>query len=208
VKRVLIVDDHAILRQGLKQVLAEMPGAVEACEAETGQEALARLREGEWTMVVLDISLPDRNGLDVLKQIKALYPKLPVLILSMHSEAEYAVRALRAGAAGYLTKRSAPTELAEAIARVSQGRKYVTPAVAEQLVDDAGQDGGRTIEILSDREFQVLCMIASGLRAKDIAAQLGVSAKTVSTHRTNILTKLRLKTTGELIRYAIARGLG
>lgn len=206
--KVLIVDDHAMLREGLKQVVTTLPHAGAAGEAESGQEALARLREQEWSLVVLDISLPDRNGLDVLKQIKALYPKLPVLILSMHSEAEYAVRAFRAGAAGYLTKRSARAELVEAIQQILRGKRYITPAVAEQLlVDTTSGEESRSLEVLSDREFQVLTMMASGLRIKDIAAQLGVSAKTVSTHRTNILAKLHLQSTADLIRYAISRGL-
>ncbi|MFN2426650.1 MAG: response regulator [Candidatus Binatia bacterium] len=206
--KMLIVDDHAVLREGLRQIVARLPCEAEIGEAENGMEALARLREGEWNLVVLDISLPDRNGLDLLKQIKALYPKLPVLILSMHGEAEYAVRAFKSGAAGYLTKRTARTELVEAIQHISKGKRYITPAVAEQLlIDNSGGESDRPLSVLSDREFQVLTMIASGLRIKAVAEQLGVSAKTVSTHRANILDKLRLQGTADLIRYAIARGL-
>ncbi|MFN2376607.1 MAG: response regulator [Candidatus Binatia bacterium] len=206
--KMLIVDDHAVLREGLRQIVATSPCEAETGEAESGMEALARLREQDWNLVVLDISLPDRNGLDLLKQIKALYPKLPVLILSMHGEAEYAVRAFKSGASGYLTKRTARTELVEAIQHISRGKRYITPAVAEQLlIDSSGGETDRPLSVLSDREFQVLTMIASGLRIKAVAEQLGVSAKTVSTHRANILDKLRLQGTADLIRYAIARGL-
>ena len=205
--KILIVDDHAMLREGLKQVVATLPQTPETGEAESGQEAIARLREQKWDLMVLDISLPDRNGLDVLKQVKILYPKLPVLILSMHGEAEFAVRAFRAGASGYLTKRTARTELLDAIQQILNGKRYITPAVAEQLLVDSGGDDRRALEVLSDREFQVMTMIASGLRIKDVATQLGVSAKTVSTHRTNILAKLHLQSTADLIRYAISRGL-
>lgn len=206
--KILIVDDHAVLREGLLQIIATLPCAAETGEAESGQEALAQLRAQEWNLVVLDISLPDRNGLDLLKQIKVLYPRLPVLILSMHGEAEYAVRAFRSGAAGYLTKRTARTELVEAIQKISAGKRYITPEVAEQLfVDQGGGAADRPLSVLTDREFQVMTMITSGLRIKDVAERLGLSAKTVSTHRTNILEKLGLQGTADLIRYAIARGL-
>jgi two-component system invasion response regulator UvrY len=205
--KVLLVDDHAIVRDGLRQLVAAIPGASRIGDADSGFQALARMREEAWDLVVLDISLPDRNGLDVLKQVKAMRPKLPVIILSMHDEIEYAVRALRAGAAGYLTKRSARTELTEAIQRVLTGRRYIPANVAEQLLVDSKQDADRPLEVLSDREFQVFCLIASGIRMKEVASQLGVSAKTVSTHRTNILAKLGLRSTAEMIRFAVARGL-
>jgi len=205
--RVLIVDDHPIVREGLKQVLAECDSPVVTGEACSGQEALSMARTGNWDVVVLDISLPDRSGLDVLKQMKGYYPKLPILVLTMHAEEQYAVRVLRAGAAGYLTKDSEPTEMAAAIKKVASGGRYVSASLAEKLVFDMGGMRERPHEALSDREFQVFCMLSSGERIKDIAEKLCLSVKTVSSHRARILTKMRMKNNAQLVQYALENKL-
>ena len=206
--KILVVDDHAIVRQGLKQILADTPDLVVAGEASTGQEALEKVRTGQWDVVVLDISLPDRSGLTVLEQLKTQYPDLPVLVLSMHAEEQYAVRVMKAGAAGYLPKESAPDQLVSAIHKVARGGKYVSPTLMEKFVSDLGTDPKKPRhEILSAREFQVLCMIAGGKSLTEIAEDLGVSVKTISTHRTRMLKKMGLKTNADLIHYAIRTGL-
>ncbi len=164
-------------------------------------------RTGNWDVVVLDISLPDRSGLDVLKQMKGYYPKLPILVLTMHAEEQYAVRVLRAGAAGYLTKDSEPTEMAAAIKKVASGGRYVSASLAEKLVFDMGGMRERPHEALSDREFQVFCMLSSGERIKDIAEKLCLSVKTVSSHRARILTKMRMKNNAQLVQYALENKL-
>ena len=205
--RILVVDDHAIVRQGLKQSLADTPDLVVAGEASTGQEALEKVRTGEWDVVVLDISLPDRSGLTVLEQLKSQYPELPVLVLSMHAEEQYALRVLKAGAAGYLPKESAPEQLVSAIHKVSHGGKYVSPTLMERFVSELGADPHKPRhEILSGREFHVLCMIAGGKSLTQIAEDLGVSVKTISTHRTRMLKKMHLKTNADVIHYAIRTG--
>ncbi|MGH7479891.1 MAG: response regulator, partial [Candidatus Methylomirabilales bacterium] len=196
--KILVIDDHAIVRQGLKQILAETPDLVVTGEASSGVEALQKIRTGQWDVVVLDISLPDPSGLIVLQQIKSEYPELPVLVLTMHAEDQYAVRVLKAGAAGFLTKESAPDQLVSAIKRVASGGRYISPTLAEKLVSDLGSDIRKPRhEVLSDREFQVLCMIAAGKTLTKIAEELGVSVKTVSTHRTRLLKKMRLKNNAE-----------
>ncbi|MGH7472580.1 MAG: response regulator [Candidatus Methylomirabilales bacterium] len=206
--KILVIDDHAIVRQGLKQILAETPDLVVTGEASSGVEALQKIRTGQWDVVVLDISLPDPSGLIVLQQIKSEYPELPVLVLTMHAEDQYAVRVLKAGAAGFLTKESAPDQLVSAIKRVASGGRYISPTLAEKLVSDLGSDIRKPRhEVLSDREFQVLCMIAAGKTLTKIAEELGVSVKTVSTHRTRLLKKMRLKNNAELVHYAIRNGL-
>lgn len=206
--KILVVDDHAIVRQGLKQILAETPDLVVTGEASSGEEALQKIRTAQWDVVVLDISLPDPNGLIVLQQIKSEYPHLPVLVLTMHAEDQYAVRVLKAGAAGFLTKESAPDQLVSAIKRVASGGRYISPSLAEKLVSDLGSDPRKPRhQVLSDREFQVLCMIASGKTLTKIAEELGVSVKTVSTHRTRLLKKMRLTNNAELVHYAIRNGL-
>jgi len=205
--RVLIVDDHPVLRAGLRQVLTESDMKVFVGEATNGQELLAKVREQSWDVVVLDISLPDRSGLDLLKQLKSYYPDLPVVVLTMHAEEQYAIRVLRAGASGYLTKDSPPEEMAAAVRKVSEGGRYVSASLAERLVFDIGGMRERPHEILSDREFQVFCMLASGERIKDIAAKLCLSVKTVSSHRARILTKMRMKNNAQLVQYALEHNL-
>ncbi|ODT75553.1 MAG: DNA-binding response regulator [Nitrosomonadales bacterium SCN 54-20] len=205
---VLIVDDHAIVRQGLRQILTESGKIDLIAEAESGGEAMRQLREGEWSAVVLDISLPDRNGIEVLKQIRKECPKLPVLMLSMHEEGLYAIRALKAGASGYITKQSAPNELMAAINQVARGRKYLTPAVAEAMAESLGTDHDRPLhETLSDREYQTLRLIASGKSLTDVAEEMHLSVKTVSVYRGRLLQKMKLKNNAEVTHYAIKNGL-
>ncbi len=202
--RVLIADDHAVVRRGLKQILADTQEMVVAGEAANGQEVLDLVRAEAWDVVVLDLSMPDRGGLDVLKEIKAERPRLPILVLSMYPEDQYATRVLKAGASGYLTKESAADELVRAIEKVLSGGRYVSAALAEKLAFAVGTDSTKMPhETLSDREFQVLRLIANGRPVKDIAAELSLSVKTVSTYRTRLLEKMNLHTNADLIHYAI-----
>jgi two-component system, NarL family, invasion response regulator UvrY len=206
--RVLLADDHAIVRDGLKRILASKLGAAQFGEARDAQEALAQALKSPWDVVVLDISMPGRNGLEVLKEIKRKRPKMPVLILSMHPEDQFAVRAIKAGAAGYIVKESAPDVLVDAVKRAASGRKFITPAVAERLAEGLGDDPSRPLhEDLSDREYEVLRLMAAGKPVADIARHLSLSVKTISTYRVRILDKLKLSTTAEIIRYAIKNGL-
>ncbi|MDY6795724.1 MAG: response regulator transcription factor [Actinomycetota bacterium] len=205
---ILIVDDHPIVRQGLKQVLAEEPDIRVFADVECAAELMERIGESHVDVVLLDIALPDRNGLDVLKDIKAVYPRLPVLILSMHPEDQYAIRALKAGAAGYINKKSAAEELVKAIRKAVAGGRYVSPTLAEKLAVGVGNDLNKPPhDQLSDREFQVLCMIASGKKYKDIAEELGLSVKTVGTYRLRLMEKMNMSSNVELIHYAIKHGL-
>jgi len=188
----------------MKQILAETKDIVVADEAGNGREVLEKVRKSEFDMVLLDISMPGRDGLEILKELKSLKPKLPVLMLSMYPEEQYAVRSLRSGASGYLTKDSAPDELISAIRKVSSGGKYVSASLAEKLALKLGADVEKPLhEALSDREYQVMCMIASGKAVKEIGEELSLSVKTVSTYRSRILDKMRLKGNAELTRYAI-----
>lgn len=206
--KILIADDHAIVREGLKQIVAETSDIVVADEASTGHEVLDKVRANDYDVVVLDISMPGGDGLNILKQIKREIPKLSVLVLSMHPEEQYAVRVLKAGAAGYLTKESAPDELISAIRKVATGRKFVSSFLAEKLALDLESDRGTLPhEMLSDREYQVMCMIASGKRTKEIAEELYLSIKTISTYRSRILEKMRMKNNAELTHYAVKQGL-
>ncbi len=206
--RVVVVDDHAVVREGLKRIISENPGMAVTGEAGDGHEALKLIRGGACDVVLLDITMPNKSGLDVLKELRTEVPRLPVLVLSMHSEDQYAVRVLRAGAAGYLTKESAPAKLVQAIRKVVRGGKYVSPSLAEKLVSDLGTDTDRPPhEILSDREYQVLCLIASGKTVSEIGAELALSVKTISTYRVRILEKLRMKNNAEITRYAIKERL-
>ncbi len=202
--RVLVADDHAVVREGLKQVLAEIPGKVVTDEASNGQEVLDKVWKNNYDVVVLDISMPGRSGLDILKEIKNHKPRLPVLVLSMYPEEQYAVRVLKAGAAGYLTKESASTELMAAMQKVLQGKKYISTSLAERLAFDLERDTEKAVhEELSDREYQVMCLIASGKTVKEIAEELSLSVKTISTYRTRILEKMDMKNNAELTHYAI-----
>lgn len=205
---VLIADDHAIVRQGLKQILSETADLIIAGEADDGSEALHLARSKQWDVFLLDVSMPSRNGIDTLKQLRKEFPRQPVLILSMHSEEQYAVRAIKSGAAGYLTKQSAPELLVTAIRQVASGKKFISPTLAEQLAAAISDDGEKLPhERVTDREYQVLVRIASGKTLTHIAEELNLSVKTVSEYRKRLLDKMRLDTTAGLIRYGIEHGL-
>lgn len=206
--RVLIADDHGIVREGLKQIVAETPDLMVAAEASNGPELLELIQKTSVDVVVLDLSMPGRSGLEVLASIKAHKQDLPVLILSMHPADQYAVRVMRAGASGYLNKDSAVNDLVRAIRTVAEGRKFVTESVAEQLATfiSSPQSMARH-ELLSDREYQVLIMIASGKTVTEIAEELTLSVKTVSTYRARILEKMQLKTNAELTHYVVSNHL-
>ncbi|MDP1557320.1 MAG: response regulator transcription factor [Nitrosomonas sp.] len=206
--RIMIADDHAIVRQGLRQIISETTDIKVMGEAETGFQAIKIARQKIFDVMLLDISLPDRNGIEVLKQIKKDQPNLAILMLSMHTEHEFAVRALKAGAAGYLNKQSAPAQLVTAIRQVAGGDKYVSPAVAQELANAIGTDTEQPLYAsLSDREFQTLCHIADGKTLADISAEMFLSPKTVSVYRARLLEKLKLTNNSELIRYAIKNKL-
>lgn len=206
--RVLIADDHAILRRGLKEILVRELDGVSCGEAESAQQVLAQVQTHDWDVVILDVTMPGRSGLDVLKDLKSLRPKLPVLVLSMHPEDQYGKRVLKAGASGYMNKESAPEELIKALRKVLAGGRYVSPLLAEKLATDLNEDAGRPAhEILSDREFEVLRKLASGKTVGQIAEDLRLSVPTVSTYRARILEKLNLSTTAELMHYAMRNHL-
>lgn len=202
--RCLITDDHPIVRRGVRELLEEEQLCSEICEVRTGEEALEAVRRQPWDLMILDIALPDKHGLEVLKETKLLQPSLPVLMLSLYPEKEFAMRAIKAGASGYLTKQSAPSELLAAVIRVLQGGRYITAALAEQMasVIETGVDGSLHAR-LSDRELQVLRLLGQGKSVSVIAEELRLSVKTISTYRARILEKLSCESTGELIRYAI-----
>ena len=205
---ILIVDDHAVVRAGLRQIISGVSGMAVADEAEGAVEALTKIRKKGYSMVVLDISMPGKSGLDVLKEIRIEHPKLPVLMLSTYPEDQYAVRALRSGASGYMTKDRAPEELVTAIRTVAAGRKYISSDLAERLAFNFDTDIKKEPhEILSDREYQVLCTIASGKTTSEIADQFSLSVKTISTYRSRILEKMQLKNNAELTNYAIRNHL-
>ena len=206
--RILIVDDHPIVRQGLKQILADAAEIGEIVEAATPQEALDLVRRRKWDVIILDIGLPGRGGLEVLKDIKREVPRLPVLILSMHAEDQYAVRSIRAGAAGYLTKEAATENLIEAVRKVASGGRYISPELADRLATELTVDVDRPLHAsLSDREFEVLRSIASGQTVGEIADRLSLSVKTVSTYRARILEKMHLKNNAELMQYVLTHHL-
>ncbi|MEN8265165.1 MAG: response regulator transcription factor [Nitrospirota bacterium] len=206
--KVLIADDHPLFREGIKRMLSETSDMVVADEASNGQEVLNIVKKNDFDVIMLDISMPGRSGLDIIKQLKCDRPDLHILILSMHSEEEYAERALKAGAAGYLVKKTTPDELVTAIRKVSMGKKYVSSSLAERLACQIGKNFKKMPhESLSDREYEVMCMIASGKRIKEIAEELSLSRKTITTHRTHILGKMGLKNNSQLTHYAIQNQL-
>lgn len=206
--RVFIADDHAIVREGLKQILAESRDIVVAGEAENGLDAIKLFRKANCNVVLLDISMPDRSGIEVLKQFKKEDPDIAVLMLSMHREDQYAIRSLKAGAAGYLTKQSAPGELVTAIRQVASGQKYISAALAQELASQVSEGHeAAPHENLSDREYQTLTMIASGKTVSAIAEELSLSVKTISEYRARLLVKMKLKNSAELTHYAIKNQL-
>ena len=206
--RILITDDHSVVRRGLKQILLhEFPTAF-IDEGSDAEMLIKKVIKEQWDLIITDISMPGRSGLDALQQIKADHPKLPVLVLSGHPEEQYALRVLKAGASGYLNKDADPVELIKAVHRILQGKKYITPTIADQLIADLDKnDDKQAHELLSDREFEVFKLIASGKSVSDIAAQMMLSVTTVSTYRSRILMKMNLKTNAELTMYAIEHKL-
>jgi DNA-binding NarL/FixJ family response regulator len=207
--KILLTDDHAVVRHGLKQILADEFKQATFGEARNAQEALNKVWKEKWDVVVLDITMPGRSGLEVLREIKKTKPKLPVLVLSMHPEGQFAVRVLKRGASGYMTKESAPEELVGAIKKVLAGGRYVSPSVAEKLANylSGGEAQKSPQEKLSDREFQVLRLIASGKIVSEIAKDLSLSVKTISTYRARILEKMEMKNNAELMHYAMQHQL-
>lgn len=205
---ILVADDHAIVREGLKQILARTDDLLAGGEAKDGQEVLRLVREGKWDLLLMDMSMPGRSGIDLIKQVKSEQPRLPILVLSMHQEQQYAVRAIRAGASGYLNKDSASELLVSAIRKIVGGGVFVSETAAELLARETMR-GGDVVPhtLLSDREFQVFSMIVQGKTVTDIAAELSLSVKTVSTHKMRLLEKMNLTNQAELVRYAIAHGL-
>ncbi len=207
--KVLIADDHAVVRRGVREILEEAPLGLIVDEACSAGETLKAVRDNAYEIVLLDIAFPDGSGLDILRQIRALCPRTHVLLLSMYPEEQYAQRALRLGASGYLTKDSTTNELVIAIQRVAVGGKYITQALAERLVDEIGEEVEKAAhQTLSDREYQVLTHLGSGKSIHEIAAELSLSPKTVSTYRSRLLEKLNLKTTADIIHYVIENRLG
>jgi two-component system invasion response regulator UvrY len=204
--RVYIADDHAVVRRGVRQILADAPDLTVVGEAGSGRETVRGIRQTECDVLVLDMAMPDGNGLQVLQEIRSYKPLLPVLFLSMYPERQYAVRTLKAGAAGYLTKESAPNELIAAVRKAASGGKYVSQSLAERLASNLMTDT-EPMETLSDREHQVMTLLAAGKTVATIAAELTLTVSTVSTYRTRILRKLRLDSTAELIRYALEQDL-
>ena len=205
---ILIADDHSIVREGLKQIVADSSEMMVQGEAVNGQQVLDLVHKSEYDLILLDISMPGRGGIDTLKQLKILKPDIPVLILSMYPEDQYAIRAIKAGASGYLTKESAPDELIGAIKKVARGGKYVSADLAEKLVEGLGENNAKVDHtILSDREYQVMVMIATGKTVKKIAKELSLSVKTISTHRTRALKKMGMENNAEFTYYAVKLGL-
>ena len=204
--KILIADDHAIVRKGLKQLLLEEYSTAEIEEVGNGENLIAKVINEKWDVVICDLDMPGRNGLDAMRQIKEIAPKLPVLIVSIYPEDQYAVRVLKAGAAGYVSKDAATEELVKAVQRVLQGRKYISSSIAEMIAEDIGghnHPDKAPHELLSDREFEVFKLIASGKSISEIAEKSSLSSSTVSTHRARILIKMKMKTNAELTRYAL-----
>ena len=201
---VLVVDDHALIRKGMKQILDDTSDIRVTGEAENGMQAIKTVRDNKYDLVLLDITLPDKYGIDVLRQLKLQCPSLPVLILSMHPDEQYAMRSIRAGAAGYMNKQSAPSQLVTAIRQVASGRKYISSELAEQLANEMANDSHEVShQILSNREYQTLCLMAAGKSLSEMADIMSLSAKTVSVYRARMLEKMKLKNNAEAVRYAI-----
>ena len=206
--RVFVIDDHAIVREGVKQILAETSDMICTGDADNGHEAIRLARKGEFDILLLDLSMPERGGIEILKQIRKEAPEIKVLVLSMHKEDQYAVRTLKAGASGYLNKQSAPDELVVAIREVLAGRKYISKELAQALAEQiTGDHQAAPHEILSDREYQTLTMIASGKCVSDIGKELNLSVKTISMYRSRLLQKMKLKNNAELMYYAMKNKL-
>ena len=207
--RALLVDDHAIFRHGVKQILLQHDRQVKIGEAATAEAALQLVRDARWDIAILDLSLPDRSGLQLLADLKREHPELPVLVLSMHAEDEYAVRALRIGASGYVTKESAPEELVTAVQKIMRGGRYMTPALAEKIAFSyaAPATQEKPHHILSERELEILQLIGAGKSLKEIAAMLSLSVKSVSTYRSRVLEKMTMSTNADLIRYVVENNL-
>lgn len=206
--RVLIADDHTVVRRGLKQILLEGFPTAHVEEVPDAEELIKKILQAEWDVVISDLSMPGRSGLEALQQIKHIQPKLPILILSIHPEDQYAIRVLKAGAAGYLSKDMAPDELVNAVQRVMLGKKYITASIAEKLASVLDQDSSKALhENLSDREFSVLKLLAAGKSVSEIAESLFLSVTTVSTYRTRIMAKMNMKSNADLTLYAVENKL-
>ncbi|CAN5793820.1 response regulator transcription factor RqpR [soil metagenome] len=206
--KLLIVDEHTVVREGLKQILSGVPGIAVVGEAATGLEAIKMSRQMEYQIMLLEISLPDKNGIEVLKQIKREFPQVSVIMFSMHKEDQYAVRAHKSGASGFLSKQSSSTEIIAAIRQVAAGLKYISPTLAQELANNLNQEHeGELHKTLSDREFQTLTLIASGKSVSDIAKELSLSVKTISEYRARLLLKMKLRHNAELTHYAIKNHL-
>jgi DNA-binding NarL/FixJ family response regulator len=205
---VLIADDHDIVREGVKQIVSDTTDITVGGEARSGSEAIAEIRRAKWDVIILDLNLPDRAGLDVLAQIRSIAPQTPVLIFTMHTQASYATRALKAGAAGYVSKDNARAHLVAAIRKVARGERFLAPDLAESVAFGVVDASGENLhEHLSDREFQVLCLIAAGKPPRQIASELNLSVRTVGTHRARLLAKMGLKNNAQLVQYAIEHRL-
>jgi DNA-binding NarL/FixJ family response regulator len=208
VYRLLVADDHAVVRKGMIQMLEDMPDLVVHGEAASGPELLDQLVAEDWDLVVMDLHMPGANGIDLVKQVRTLRPRVPILVLSVHPEDQYALRLLKAGVAGYMTKESVPEDLVKAIRRVCAGGRYISPTLAERLTFALGEDVERAPhERLSDREFQVLRLVAEGLSPTEISERMCLSVKTVSTYRSRVLEKLDMHSSAQLVRYALEAGL-
>jgi two-component system, NarL family, invasion response regulator UvrY len=205
---IIVADDHEVVREGLKQILSTIPGITQINSVSTGAELVELIKVNDYDIAILDISMPGKNGIEVLKEIKALKPELPVLMLSMYSEKQYAVRVLKAGASGYLTKDTASEELITAVEKIAGGRKYIPPDLAEKLAEEVSLESDKLLhEYLSDREFEVFRLMAGGKTVKEIADELLLSPKTVSTYRARIYEKMKFKSRAELTAYAIRNKL-
>jgi two-component system, NarL family, invasion response regulator UvrY len=206
--KVLIADDHALVRAGLRQYLQQNGRFATIAEASSGSQALDMLRGARFDLLILDINMPDRGGLDILKHVRASYPETRVLVLSAYPERQYAVNVLKAGASGYLSKESAPDELMKAVSQVMGGKRYVSSSLAELLVSELDSDHDKPLHAgLSEREFQIFCKLASGQSVSEIASELSLSVKTVSTYRTRVLEKMSFKSNADITSYALRNGL-